>query len=359
MKKLIAIFLLLQASFAAFTQAHLISWDADNSYFVISEVDLASGEMTGLGSSSPMSSQYDINEIYFDKAKNQIVALHQGADLWKYDLISETDALITLGGDTYKDLVVGPDKSYLLKWNSDNSNFEINEINLLDGSLTYIGASSTMGSEYDIDEIYFDEPNDQIVALYQDSDLWTYNLTSNTDAVIDLETDYYRDLTVTAEKSYLLKWNDDETQFEIKEIDLADGSISHVGNSSVVNSNYDINEIYFDASNSQVVGLYQGTHIWIYHLDTDTDELMELNGDTYRDFIVTTPANEPALPDPDPDDSTPDDPITDVTAIVETSDEIIKVYDTRGNELGNLEYNKTLILVYKSGAVKKVYLVTR
>ncbi|MFL5730500.1 MAG: hypothetical protein ACJ75J_13515 [Cytophagaceae bacterium] len=140
-------------------------------------------------------------------------------------------------------------------------------------------------------------------------------------------------------QSYMIIWNSTNSNYEIKQLNLNTGAISNIGTSLTMSSYYDINEIYFDQANNQIVALYQGTDLWKYNLSSNTDQIVDLGSVTYRDLTVTDPAI--------------------VTGIMNSSvsqDDIIKIFDITGAEVTSIEPNRPLIYVYKSGKTKKVYL---
>ncbi|MDB5257059.1 MAG: hypothetical protein JWM14_1754 [Chitinophagaceae bacterium] len=341
MKKLLLSFLLLFVTHFGFADGYLIKWNETNSNYEIQSVNLSTGAVTNLGVSTAITSIYDLDEIYYDKNNLRLVALYQSQDLWTFDLTNHTDAVIELGSDNYRDLFVGVENSYLILWNETNTNYEIKSLNLNSYTITPLGTSTTLSSIYDLDEVAYDELNNQLVSLYQTEDLWTFNLTTNTDAIKDLGSLLYRNFTVNYTSGYLIYWNETNNYYEIKEIDLASGTITSLGVSSVMGSYYDLYHVYYDPANNQLVGLFQDTDLWKYNLSNNTDAVAEIGTDPYRSLAV--PYTEYVTGIQNPTDENPD-----------TNLEIVKVFDITGKEMNAIESNTPAIVVYKNGARRKI-----
>jgi hypothetical protein len=340
MKKFLLIQYLLFFSFHSFSQSYVTQWNAASSTLEIFQINLNTGNLTAIGTSSIMSYATELNEFYYDKTNNQLVSLYQFEDLWQYDLTTNTENIIALELNTYKNLIVTDQKSYLTAWNSTNNNYEIKEINLKTGAITDVGTTSVIDHDYDINLVYYDKTNNQLVGLYQDTDLWKYNLNTNTDQILDLGTVSYISLLVSDQKSYLNFYNSTNSNNEIKEINLSTGVITHVG-TSFTTALYNIFLMYYDQANNQLVALYGSRDLWKYDLSSNTDQVVDLAGNTQFNIAVYNDASVTGLVDP---------------TQFQQQDEIVKIYDAMGNELTSMESDKMMIVKYKSGKVRKVYI---
>jgi hypothetical protein len=350
MKKILLIQSFLFFTLHSFGQNYFIEWNKlsnNDTTYKVRQIDLNTGGITDLGHSSMMDLYYNLDEVYYDKTNNQLVGLYSsqwsstvGIDLWKYDLTTNTDQVVDLGIIQYDHLIVTEQKSYITSWNSTNSNFEIKEINLNTGVVTNIGSSTTMTSDYDLQKIYYDKTNNQLVGLYQSTDLWKYNLTTNTDQILDLGSVNYEYLTVSGTRSFLTLWNSTNSNYEIKEINPGTGVITNVGSTTAA-TQYSLYRIYFDEANNQLVGIFQNFDLWKYNLNSNTDQVVNLPTSQIRDLAVYNSTSPSGIVDP---------------TQFQQQDEIVKIYDALGNELTSMESDKMMIVKYKSGKVRKVYI---
>jgi hypothetical protein len=305
--------------------SYVLRWNKSNSTYEIHEVTFESSNhdatLTHVGSSSPgiMASKYDVKEINYDENSNQFVALHKYngflyvsdsyESLWVYDVASKSDKLIKLPEISedyhYTDLVVVQGKALVLKWNGVNTSYEIHEVNLSNGSLQLVGASSTgtMSHPNDLYEIDFDKKNNRVLALRRDNyirvkDIWVYDLTNKTERIVSLPTlpnnnHAYRDVHVSEDKIFILTWNGEATSNGIHELDLSNGSMTLVGTSSkyTVNSSSLLMEISFDRKNNRVLAVHGNSWLWYYDLTKKTDGVRHMpviNSDlsSYTDMVI-------------------------------------------------------------------------
>jgi hypothetical protein len=341
MNKLLLSFLLLCLTHFGFAEGYLIKWNETNTNYEVQSVNLSSNTVTNLGVTTAITSIYDLDEIYYDKNNQRLVALYQSEDLWTFDLTTHVDAVIELGDVFYRDLFVGVENSYLILWNETNTNYEIKSLNLNSYTITNLGTSTTLSSIYDLNDVAFDQSNNQLVSLYQSEDLWTFDLSTNTDAITDLGSLVYRNFIVNYTSGYLIYWNETNNYYEIKEIDLASGNLTSLGVSSVMDSYYDLYHVYYDPTNNQLVGLFKDTDLWKYNLSNNTDAVSDIGTDPYRSLAV--PFSEIVTAIQNPTDENP-----------ETNQEIVNVFDITGKEMKTLQSNTPLIVVYKNGARRKI-----
>jgi hypothetical protein len=341
MKRNLLLLLILFGTFNTYAQSYLILWNSINSNYQVQQVNPVTGTVTDLGTSSAMSSYYDLDEIYYDAANNQLVGLYQNTDLWKYNLANNTDQIIDLGSTSYSNLILVPTGACLTAWNTSTGKYEVSSLNLITGAISYLGSSSSViNSNTDLNKVYYDAGSNQLIGLYWGSDLWRYDLSTNTDQIFDIVgPDFYRSLTIANQKAYLIRWNG--SNYEVKELSLTTGAVTSLGASTLVTSLYNINEVYYDAGNNQLVALHQYNSLWRYNLANNTDQLTSLGGaDDYRDLAVYNADLTTAV----------------VSSVNEKDDEVVKIFDMMGRELTTIEANKVLILQYKSGKTKKVFI---
>ena len=227
---------------------------------------------------------------------------------------------------------------YLTEVDNDNNRYKIYEIDLDTKELTFVGNTFQFESYYELGDIYYDSKNNQLVGLHNSQDLWIYDLSTNTDRIVDLGTTNYRSFDPFNGKAYLMYADQDNNRYEIYVLDLATQVLTHIGQSYQFESYYELDNIYYDIKNNQLVGLHNRRDLWLYNLNTNTDEIIDLGTRDYRSFKV----NSPSL-------------LTSIKENYNKKDtEIIKIYDLMGQELPELPLNTTAIIVYSDGSREKV-----
>lgn len=305
--------------------AYVLRWNKGNSTYEIHKVTFETSNhdatLTPVGSSSQgiMASKSDVKGITYDEVSNQFVALHKYNEflyssrryenLWIYDVASKSDKLIKLPEITedyrYTDLVVVQGKALVLKWNGVNTSYEIHEVNLSNGSLQLVGASSTgtMSHSNDLNEIDFDKKNNRVLALRRDNyirakDIWVYDLTNKTERIVSLpelpnNNHAYRDVHVSEDKILILTWNGEASSNGIHELDLSNGGMTLIGTSSKysVNSSSQLMEISFDRKNNRILAVHGNSWLWYYDLIKKTDGVRNMpvvssDLSSYTDMVI-------------------------------------------------------------------------
>ena len=202
-------------------QTYTVRWNDVNDSYEVLETNLNSGNATLLGSSSigVMDSYYALDDILFDETSNQIVALHNNENIWKFNLSTKTDALININTESFiRALTVHNGMFYGIQWNDSNNTYEILEINSDNGNVTLLGSSSAgvMNDYYALDYIFFDESSNQIVALHDNRNIWKFNLSTNTDTLVNINTEsFIRALVVSNSGSSNIVNTQDNTSSQV------------------------------------------------------------------------------------------------------------------------------------------------
>lgn len=268
------------------TTALLLRLNQDSNLHEIQEVNLSDGTLKLVGTSpeDPMSMGYDLNQINYDEKNNQLVGLYQDKRVWVFNLATKTHQVLDLPGvawdDSYLDLVTTKDKTLVLKWNHSNFTTELHEVNLGNGSLTLVGASSAgvMTSNLNLDQLKYDEKNNRVLALHEDKGIWIFDLGTKTDKVVALpvlsdKDDQYQDILLTPTKNYVIRWNDANTASEVHEVDLSTGSLKLLGASGKYKllSSYNLPEVSYDEKSHRILGMVGSSYIWTFDLTKNTD----------------------------------------------------------------------------------------
>lgn len=300
MKKLLLLIInLFILHLSGFSQSYLAEWNSATSSIKIKQVDLKTNVVTEIGESTKIHGQYDIEKIYFDKKSNQIVALFERQDLWKYDLTTKTDTIINLGNISYTFFFVEDDRAFLMYY-TNAANYQIQEIDLGTNTITNIGVTSAVASYYHIYEVKYDKYRNQLVALYENNlKLWKYNLQTKKDNVIligGVTGSSYSDILITPQDSYVtaLKYSSSLESIQIQKIDFESGGLSNLFKSTLVKGRYDLNDLLYDQQNNQIVSLYNYNSLWKFNLNTNSEEISSLNNITYKSLAIYNKPKTPA-----------------------------------------------------------------
>lgn len=296
MKKLPFLFYLIVLSFSVSAQSYLAKWNSTTSAMEIKKVDLATNVVTDVGVSTKLYSTNNIDDIYFDQANNQLVALYQYAGLWKYNLTTNTDQIVNLGSIDYSFFFVQDNRAFLMYY-TNAANYQIQEIDLNTNVITNIGTTAAIGSRYAVSKINYDKTTNQLVALYENNlKLWKFNLSTKTDNVILIggATINYSDILLTPLASYAITWGTTTNRFQIQKINLSTGSVTNAGISTKVQGRYDLSPLFYDQENNQLVALNNNTSLWKYDLGTNLDQSVPLDSNPYKSLTVYNPPKESA-----------------------------------------------------------------
>ena len=274
-----------------------LSWNYGDSISCnIHELNITNGTSTIIGVSSLIESQSNLKKFYLID-NNTVVGLHNGKDIWKLNLSTGIDELVPL--DTiylvdepyFSEIYVNNGFGYILYWDKTFPFiYEVKGVDLDTGELLYLGESSlgVMDTRFDLNEIYYINDINTVIGLHDRKNIWKLDLSTGIDELIPLDLSgdpLIKDLYVKDGFVYILYW--DRTLpfvYEVKGVDLETGELTDLAESSLIESQFDLNEIYY--SDGYIISLFNNTDIWVYDFFIDGDYIIDIDDNFYNDIYV-------------------------------------------------------------------------
>lgn len=249
--------------------------------------------IVGFSNNGIMENQSNLKKIFYIEENNTIVGLHKDKNIWKLNLSTNNDTIIPLNTENmvdepyFTDLHVKNSNGYILYWDKTFPfKYDIKRIDLNTGDFFHLGESSSINFKFDLNEIYYDE--NLIFGLHDRKNIWKFNPSNGNDTLIDLsENHYYKDLYVKNGNGYLLYWdNTFPVVYEVKKVNLTTGELLDLGNSSsnIIESQFNLNEIYYDENSNIIISLFDNKDIWVLDLLINEDYLIDLDNNFYNDL---------------------------------------------------------------------------